>query len=86
MRVQVSGSIYHIGGKDLHVYIGNQIKASHFVLSLRQYTLQMLNMMTEKPHSDTVCNYTLNRGQLFLLISLCFTGPYVIRQGNVQWE
>lgn len=62
MRVQVSGSIYHIGGKDLHVYIGNQIKASHFVLSLRQYTLQMLNMMTEKPHSDTVCNYTLNRG------------------------
>lgn len=64
MRVQVSGSIYHIGGKDLHVYIGNQIKASHFVLSLRQYMLQMLNMMTEKPHSDTVCNnyYTLNRG------------------------
>ena len=50
-----------IGGKDLHIYIGNQINASHFVLSLRQCTLQMLNM-TEKPHSDTVCNYTLNRG------------------------
>ena len=61
MRVHVSGSIYHIGGKDLHVYIGNQINASYFVLSLRQYTLQMLNMMTEKPHSDTVSSYTLNR-------------------------
>lgn len=60
MHVQVSGSIYHIGGKDF--YIGNQINASHFVLSLHQYMLQILNMMTEKPHTDTVCNYTLNRG------------------------